>query len=119
MPSTDRPNRPRWTAWPELAGFAVGASGGLLLVLAGTLGAIAWALLIVALAAGQHRRARLPGVPVGFGAVLLALLLLAESACRPEDCVGPDLTGWIALAVGCVVVGLGATIALAGGLART
>lgn len=113
MPSADGAIRPARTAWRWLAGVVVGATGALLLVLAGTLGVAAWALLIVSLVARPDRPPALAGLPVGFGAVILALLLRAESACRPGECVAPDVTGWIALGAGCLVAGGLATVALA------
>jgi hypothetical protein len=100
------------TAWRWLAGLAVGATGALLL-LAGTLGAAVWALLIVSLVARPNRLPALAGLPVGFGTVILALLLRAESACRPGDCVAPDATGWILLGTGCLLAGGLATVAFA------
>jgi hypothetical protein len=113
MSSADVHDRPSRRTWRWLAGLVVGATGALLLVLAGTLGVAAWALLIVSLVARPDRSPALAGLPVGFGAVILALLLRAESACRPGECVAPDVTGWIALVSGCLIAGGLATIGLA------
>jgi hypothetical protein len=93
------------TARRWLAGVVVGAAGALLIVLGGTLGVAAFALLVVSVLARPDRRYALAGLPVGFGSVILALLLRADLACRPDECVAPDVTGWIALAVGCVLAG--------------
>lgn len=103
----------RRTAWRWLAGFVVGATGALLLVVAGTLGAAVWALLVVSLVARPDRPPALAGLTVGLGTVILALLVRAESACRPGECVAPDVTGWIAFGTGCLIAGVLATVALA------
>ena len=112
MSSDDVHGVPSGRAVRWLAGLLVGAAGALLLVLGGVLGVAAMALLAVALVARRDGRAGLAGLPVGFGSVILALLLRAESACQPGECVSPDVTGWIALAIGCLVAGALATVAL-------
>jgi hypothetical protein len=116
MSSADAGDLPSRRAWRWLAGLVVGAVGALLLVLGGVLGVVALALLAASLLARRDSRVALTGLPVGFGGVILALLLRAESACQPGECESPDVSGWIALASGCLVAGGLATVAL---IART
>jgi hypothetical protein len=119
MSSADVDDRPSRMTWRWLAGLVVGATGALLLVLAGTLGIAAWALLIVSLVVRPDRPPALAGLPVGLGAVILVLLLRAALACRPGECVAPDVTGWIVLASCCLAAGGLATIGLVMGARRT
>ena len=81
MSSDDVPDDRSGTAGRWLAGLVVGATGALLLVLAGSLGVVAWALLALWLIARPVRLPALAGLPVGFGAVILGLLIRAESGC--------------------------------------
>jgi hypothetical protein len=112
MSSVDVRDVPSGRARRWLAGLVIGAAGAILLVLGGVLGVAAMAFLGLALVARRDGRAGLAGLPVGFGSVILALLLRAESACQPGECASPDVTGWVALATGCLVAGALATIAL-------
>jgi hypothetical protein len=112
MSSADEGDVPSRRAWRWLAGLVVGAAGALLLVLGGTLGVVAMALLALSLVARRDGRVGLAALPVGFGGVILALLLRAGSACQPGECESPDVSGWIALATGCLVAGGLATVAL-------
>jgi hypothetical protein len=97
--------------WRWLAGLVVGAAGAIVLV-AGVLGLVAWGFLAAALLARPGRRAAMAGLPIGFGVTVLVLLARAESACRPDECVGPDLGGWIGLGIACLAIGSLATLAL-------
>jgi len=113
MSSADDRAGPREPGPGWLTGVVVGAAGALLILLGGTLGVAAFALLVVSVLARPDRRSALAGLPVGFGSVILALLLRADLACRPDECLAPDVTGWIALAVGCLLAGGLATAGMA------
>ncbi len=90
------------TDW--LAGAVTGVFGGLLSVYVPVIG-IGAVLLFAALAARRSSRVfAWSGLLVGFGGGWAALLLRASSACSEfdaapgQECVGPDLTGWLFVA---------------------
>lgn len=93
-------------------GFVIGVWSGFLLIYGPVIGV----LMALAFAAGAFR-ARAPsaigGLLIGIGGILLFVLLLLNVNCAgnygssEEGCTPPDLTGWLVLAMGCVIGGLG------------
>jgi hypothetical protein len=100
----------RRTDW--LAGAATGVFGGLLTAIFPIVG-IAALLLFVAIAAGRASRLLAwSGLLIGFGGGWTALLLRAVASCSEfdavpgQDCIGPDLTGWLIAGFTLLVSGL-------------
>jgi hypothetical protein len=98
----DRSARDRWAA------LGLGVLGGLL----GGIALPSWAGLqplgIIVIGVGIALKPRpfgAAGVLLGWGGVTLLLLDGAQARCDPASCGAPDLTGWVAVAVGLVVIG--------------
>jgi hypothetical protein len=95
-----------------LPGVVIGAWSGFLLIYGPVIGV----LMALAFAAGAIR-ARAPsavgGLLIGIGGIQLFVLLLLNVNCAgnygsgDEGCTPPDLTGWLVLAIGSVIAGLG------------
>ncbi len=90
-------------------GFALGLLAG---SLAGLVGLAflpgASIVALVAIVVGGLARPRpwgLAGTLMGTGASLAAVLWRADQACRPGECVGPDLLPWFSVAGLLVVLG--------------
>jgi hypothetical protein len=108
----DRSARDRWAA------LGLGVLGGLL----GGIAVLSWAGLqplgIIVIGVGillQPRPFGAAGVLMGWGGVTLLLLGGAQARCDPASCGAPDVTGWIAVAFGLVVIG---AVSLVVGLRR-
>jgi hypothetical protein len=91
------------------AAFGLGVLGGML----GGIGLLSWAGLqplgIIVIGVGLLLKPRpfgAAGVLVGWGGVTLLLLAGAQARCDPASCGAPDVTGWVAVAVGLVVIGV-------------
>jgi hypothetical protein len=85
-----------------------GVLGGLL----GGLAMLSWAgiqpLGIIVLGVGSLLRPRpfgAAGILVGWGGVTWLLLAGAQARCDPASCGAPDVTGWVVVAVGLIVLG--------------
>ena len=104
--------RDRWTA------FGLGVLGGVL----GGIAVLSWAgiqpLGIIWIGVGLLVRPRpfgAAGVLMGWGGVTLLLLAGAQARCDPASCGAPDVTAWVVVALGLVVLG---AVALIVGLRR-
>ena len=95
---------------PEDRGPALGLGvlGGVL----GGIGLLSWAGLqglgIIVIGVGILLKPRpfgAAGVLMGWGGVTLLLLAGAQARCDPASCGAPDVTGWLAVAFGLVVIG--------------
>jgi hypothetical protein len=101
------------TDW--LAGLVVGAGAGLLLAEWPTAGALIAIGFAVPAAASRQRLAALGGLLVGLPASWLAVIWQAAARCAAfsgwagQECIWPDLTGWITVAVGLFLVGAAVT----------
>jgi drug/metabolite transporter superfamily protein YnfA len=101
--------------------LAAVAAGGLTGALFGIWPTIAFlitlAFVVPALASG-HRAAAIGGFFLGLSALWLAIVAIADARCaafdiRPgQECLGPDLTGWIVVAAAVFVAGLIASASL-------
>ena len=99
---SDRSVRDRWAA------FGLGILGGVL----GGIALLSWAGLqplgIIVIGVGILLKPRpfgAAGVLMGWGGVTLLLLAGAQARCDPASCGAPDVTGWVAVAFGLVVIG--------------
>jgi len=88
--------------------LGLGVLGGVL----GGIGLLSWAGLqglgIIVIGVGILLKPRpfgAAGVLVGWGGVTLLLLAGAQARCDPASCGAPDVTGWVAVAFGLVVIG--------------
>ncbi len=103
------PPRDVWTACG--LGVLGGGIGGLsLLSFAGI-----FIVALIALLGGIALRPRpfgTAGVCVGLGVAWLSILAGAQARCDPTSCTPPDLTPWLAIAVG--LLGAGTALVLAG-----
>ena len=88
--------------------LGLGVLGGLL----GGIAVLSWAGLqplgIIVIGVGILLRPRpfgAAGVLMGWGGVTLLLLAGAQARCDPASCGAPDVTGWVAVAFGLVVIG--------------
>jgi len=104
--------RDRWTA------FGLGVLGGVL----GGIAVLSWAgiqpLGIIGIGVGLLVRPRpfgAAGVLMGWGGMTLLLLAGAQARCDPASCGAPDVTAWVVVALGLVVLG---AVALIVGLRR-
>jgi hypothetical protein len=86
-------------------GFVTGLTVGIGILVAGALGGILGILAIILLAIEPGREAPVGGLFLGAGLGWLALLGTATARCGP-DCTFPDITPWIATAVGMLGLGL-------------
>jgi hypothetical protein len=98
----DRSVRDRWAA------LGLGVLGGVL----GGIALLSWAGLqplgIILIGVGILLKPRpfgTAGVLIGWGGVTLLLLAGAQARCDPASCGAPDVTGWVAVAFGLVVIG--------------
>ena len=96
------------SAGDQWAAFGLGVLGGVL----GGIGLLSWAGLqglgIIVIGVGILLKPRpfgAAGVLVGWGGVTLLLLAGAQARCDPASCGAPDVTGWVAVAFGLVVIG--------------
>jgi hypothetical protein len=91
-----------WTAFG--VGVLGGVVGGLsLLSFAGIL-----AVALIAIVGGFGLRPRpfgAAGVLLGWGASWLIVLAGAQTRCNPASCVEPDVTAWVAFALGLAAIG--------------
>jgi hypothetical protein len=104
-PIGDRSSRNRWAA------FALGGLGGVF----GGVALLSWAgiqaLGVIVIGIGILLRPRpfgAAGVLTGWGVVTLLLLAGARARCDPASCGAPDVTGWVLMAFGVVVLGVAA-----------
>ena len=88
--------------------LGLGVLGGVL----GGIGLLSWAGLqglgIIVIGVGILLKPRpfgAAGVLVGWGGVTLLLLAGAQARCDPASCGAPDVSGWVAVAFGLVVIG--------------
>ncbi len=100
----------RRTNW--LAGLAVGGCAGLLLGVWPTLGFVLLVAFAIPAAISRQRRAAASGLLVGLAGIWLLLVAIADARCSAfdafpnQECVAPDLTGWVVVAVALFVVGV-------------
>ena len=106
------------SARDRLAALALGVLGGVL----GGVGLLSWAGLqglgIIVIGVGILLKPRpfgAAGVLMGWGGVTLLLLAGAQARCDPASCGAPDVTAWVVVALGLVVLG---AVALIVGLRR-
>lgn len=101
-PATVRPVHGKGRRWSTglLTGVVVGVASLVAGPIAGAFGMMA----LLAAAATPPRGAAVGGALLGFGSAWLALFLSADARCGP-DCVGPDLTPWLLVAVGALAIG--------------
>jgi len=93
----EHPPRDAWTA------FGLGVMGGVISGLSLLSFAGIFIVAIIAILAGFLVRPRpfgAAGVLIGWGVTWLSLLAGAQSRCDPASCEPPNLTPWIAIAVG-------------------
>lgn len=103
----------RRTAW--LSGLVVGVAAGVVALELPTVGWLILIAFVVGTLVSPKRLAALGGLGVGCGAAWLATLGQSIVACRAftgpgRECVEPDLTAWLAVAVAMVLGGALATI---------
>jgi hypothetical protein len=100
----------RRTNW--LAGLVVGGCAGLLLGVWPTLGFALLVAFVIPAAISRQRRAAAAGLLVGLAGTWLLLDAIANARCAAfdaapnQECIAPDVTGWIVVAIGLLAVGL-------------
>jgi hypothetical protein len=96
------------SARDRLAALGLGVLGGVL----GGIALLSWVgiqgLGIIVIGVGILLKPRpfgAAGVLMGWGGVTLLLLAGAQARCDPASCGASDVTGWVAVAFGLVVIG--------------
>ena len=107
VPSPRRVAAPPARRWA--IGLVVGATFGVGVLIGGTLMVPLGLVAVVLLAWEPGRDAPVGGFLAGFATTWLLLFVRADLACD-VDCVGPDLTPW--LAVGLVVLAIGVILSI-------
>lgn len=100
----------RRTNW--LAGLVVGACAGLLLGVWQTLGLALLVAFAIPAAISRQPQAAVSGLLVGSAGAWLLLIAIADARCSAfdaalnQECQAPDVTGWVLVAIGLLVVGV-------------
>jgi uncharacterized membrane protein YidH (DUF202 family) len=112
---TPHSGRPWFTDW--LAGLTTGAGSGFLFAIWPTLGAGIALAFVAGVALTRRRRAPVGGFLVGLPGVWLLLIGNATLACQRfnevpgQGCEYPDVTGWVIVAIGLLILGMTLTLA--------
>ncbi len=101
-----------------LAGLIVGACAGILFGVWPTLAFLILVAFLIPVAISPQRRSAAPGLFVGMASTWLGLVVAANAGCAAfdaapnQECVAPDLTGWLVIATGLLAVGVAGSIAM-------
>ena len=106
----------RWSRRDWIAGLAVGAGVGFFFAELPILGAILAVAFAVPALLSRTRVAALGGLLIGIPAMWLTIMGLATARCAEfdaqpgQECEMGDVTGWVAIAVGVLAIGVVLTI---------